>query len=126
MQTQDQKSIEGKSIGMSGSMEACIQICWDCYKICSQILSHCLEKGGKHADPKHIKLLADCARICDLSADFMLRHSDYHTSTCEVCVEICTACAESCKAIADDELMRTCVDVCRKCASTCEEMAAMH
>lgn len=123
MQTQSQKSTEIKSMEMSGEMEACIQNCLDCYKICSQLLSHCLEKGGKHADPQHIKLLEDCAKICNISADFMLRNSAYYSSLCEVCAEICIACAESCEAIADDEMMKQCVDICKKCASSCEKMA---
>lgn len=123
MQTQSQKSTEVKSMEMSGEMETCIQNCLDGYKICSQLLSHCLEKGGKHADPQHIKLLLDCATICEVSADFMLRNSDRHSSICEVCAEICIACAESCEAIADDAMMKKCVDACRKCASSCEQMA---
>ncbi len=123
MQTQSQKNTEVKSMQMSGEMDTCIQNCWDCYRICSQLLSHCLEKGGKHADPQHIKLLGECAKICNLSADFMLHKSDYQAAICEVCAEICIACAESCEAIADDEMMKKCVDACRKCASSCEQMA---
>lgn len=123
MQMQSQKSTESKTTGMSGAMEACIQDCLDGYKICSQMLIHCLEKGGEHAESQHIKLLEDCAKICNLSADFMLRNSEYHSSTCGECAEICTACAESCEAFADDEKMKKGAVVCRKCASSCDEMA---
>ena len=108
---------------MSSEMETCIQNCLDCYQVCSQLLSHCLEKGVKRAESQHIKLLGDCATICNLSADFMLRDSEYHSSTCEVCAEICIACAESCEAIADDEMIKKYVHACRKCASSCEKMA---
>lgn len=123
MQTQSQKSTQSKSTDMTGAMEVCIQNCLDCYKICSQMLIHCLEKGGEHAEAQHIKLLEDCAKICNLSADFMLRSSEFHSSICGECAEICTACAESCEAFADDEKMKNCAAVCRKCASSCDEMA---
>lgn len=126
MQTENQKNTDKKWMGASPSLEACIQNCLDCFQICSHTLVHCLEKGGKHADPKHIKLLGDCAKICNLSADFMIHHSDYHSSTCKVCAEICTACAESCEAFADDEMMKECAEICRKCATSCEEMAKMQ
>ncbi len=122
MQTQNQKSNEMKPMQMSGEMEICIQNCLDCYKICSQLLSHCLEKGGKHAESRHIKLVQDCAKICNLSAEFMLRNSVYHSSTCGVCAEICIACAESCAAFSDDEMMMKCSEACRKCATSCEKM----
>lgn len=126
MQTQNQKSTEKMSMGLSTSIESCIKSCLETYKISSSLLSHCLEKGGKHADPKHIKLLGDCARICNLSADFMIRQSDFYTSTCKVCAEVCTQCALSCESIADDEMMRACVEACRKCATSCEEMTKMN
>ena len=122
MHTQNQKNTEIKLMGMSSEMDSCIRNCWECYQVCSQLLSYCLEKGGKHADPQLIKLLGECAKICNVSADFMLHKSDYHSSICEVCAEICNACAVSCEAIADDEMMKKCVDACRKCAGSCEKM----
>ncbi len=38
--------------------------------------------GGKHAEPEHLNLLMDCARICVTNADFMLRKSKYYQQTC--------------------------------------------
>lgn len=126
MQTQSQISSDRKWMGVPSSMQICIQNCLDCFQVCSQTLTYCLEKSGKHAESQHIKLLGDCARICNLSADFMIRHSDYHASSCEVCAEICTACAISCDSFSDDEMMKACADICRKCAASCEDMAKKH
>ena len=127
MQTQTNTSTQGKWMDMPSSMQTCIQNCLDCFQECSHLIDHCLQKGGIHADPKHIKLLNDCAKICNLSADFMLRHSDYHDVTCKSCAEICIACAESCEAMAEqDEMMKACAQVCRKCAASCEEMSKMQ
>src|SRR3989344_5321677 len=82
----------------SSVMQECIQNCLECFQICSYVVEHCLNKGGGHADPVHIKLLDDCSRICNLSADFMIRHSEFHASTCDIwryltLVEISFACS---------------------------------
>jgi hypothetical protein len=76
----------------------------------------CLEVGGEHPAPDHIRLLQDCAEICQTSANFMLRVSDFHGSTCEVC-------AEDCERFTDDEMMQQCAQSCRSCAESCREMA---
>ena len=110
----------------NSSMQSCIDNCTECHQICIRMISHCLEKGGAHADARHIQLLQDCARICEVSASFMLRESSYHTLTCGVCAEICNACAESCLAFGDDEMMKSCAEVCQKCAASCEEMSSKH
>ena len=108
----------------TGQMQECIDNCTSCHATCMETLSHCLEKGGKHAEPSHIRLLADCAQICATSADFMLRGSDLHRLTCGVCAEVCRRCAEACDRLADDEIMRRCAEECRRCAESCRKMAA--
>jgi len=99
--------------------------CLDCHTMCLETVSHCLQMGGKHADPHHIGLLLDCAEICQTSANFMLRQSSMHGRTCGVCAEVCLACAEDCEKFKDDEQMMACAEMCRQCASSCEEMAEM-
>ncbi|MGH7518656.1 MAG: four-helix bundle copper-binding protein [Gemmatimonadales bacterium] len=110
---------------ISREMQECIEECLRCHGICLQTVSHCLELGGKHADPAHIGLLLDCAEICQTSANVMLRNSDRHQLTCRVCADICRACAEDCERIAgDDKMMKQCADECRRCQQSCELMAA--
>jgi hypothetical protein len=71
-----------------------------------------------------IRLLADCADVCQACADFMLRGSSLHGLTCEACSRICTACAEACEEIAGNENLAACAETCRSCASSCQSMAA--
>ncbi len=104
-------------------MRDCIEKCHSCHDICTETITHCLEMGGKHAEPNHIRLLLDCAEICQISANFMLRVSDFHGQVCEVCAEVCEHCAEDCERFKDDEMMQQCAEVCRSCASSCREMA---
>ncbi len=112
--------------GTTDEMQKCIQHCIDCHQVCIQTIQHCLTKGGKHADPQHIRLLQDCAQVCQTSADFMIRGSDLHGKACALCAEACIACAVSCEAMGDDEVMKTCAEVCRSCAESCQKMAAKH
>jgi hypothetical protein len=109
----------------SSAMQECIDICTSCHQTCLHMVRHCLEKGGKHAEPAHISLLLDCAQICATSADFMTRHSDQHTSTCRACADVCRACAASCNAMGDDEMMKQCADECTRCAESGATMAQM-
>jgi hypothetical protein len=77
-----------------------------------------MQMGGAHVEPSHIRLLLGCAEICQASANFMLRGSEFHGRLCAVCAEICEMCAESCERLGDDEQMRACIAACRHCART--------
>jgi hypothetical protein len=106
-------------------MRECIQECNSCHDTCTESVTYCLQMGGEHANPNHIRLLLDCANICETSANFMLRGSDLHPRTCEVCAEVCERCADSCEQFEDDEMMQHCAQVCRSCADSCYEMAGV-
>jgi len=107
---------------MNDHMRECIDRCQNCQEICLEAVSHCLEMGGEHAAPEHIRTLATCAEICDTAARFMLLSSRHHARTCDACAEVCEACAEDCARFEDDSMKR-CADVCRRCAESCHEMA---
>ena len=109
----------------SPKMQECIQECQTCSQVCLENVAHCLEKGGRHAEPGHIRLLLDCAEICQTSANFMIRGSELHGRTCGVCAAVCEACAQSCESFTDDAEMQRCAEECRRCAQSCREMAGM-
>ena len=91
---------------MSQEMVRCIEECQACHNICMESVQHCLQMGGKHAETHHIRLLLDCAEICQTSANFMLRMSDLHSRTCGVCAEVCERCAEDYEKFTDDPMMQ--------------------
>ncbi len=106
-------------------MQSCIQQCLDCYRSCTEaITGHCLEQGGDHVAPQHVRLMLDCADICQTSAAFMMRGSARHQQTCALCADICNQCAEECERLGDAH-MRQCADVCRTCATSCQAMSGM-
>lgn len=103
------------------AMRDCIEACNDCSDTCmNEAMTFCLEKGGRHVEPEHVRLMIDCADICRTAADFMLRSSAQHVAVCGVCAEICDACAESCEQVGE---MEECAQLCRRCADSCRQMA---
>lgn len=105
------------------SIDECITNCRACHEICLETQGYCLEKGDRHAAPKHQRLLQDCIQICQTSLDFLLRRSDHHGETCRACAAICEACAESCSEMKGDKQMERCADICSACAESCDQMA---
>jgi hypothetical protein len=114
---------EGKAMHhVSPEMQSCIDECLRCYSSClSSAMSHCLEVGGRHVEPKHMRLMMACAEICRTSAHFMLIGTEHHKHTCRECAEICEECAQSCAELGG---MDDCVAACRRCAESCRKMAA--
>ena len=120
---QNQSTTEAARNG-NYSMQDCIDACIECHRVCEETVIYCLQQGGEHTEPSHIRLLLDCAEICQTSANFMLRGSDLHMRTCGVCAEACEQCAADCERMGSDEQMRICAETCRRCAESCSAMAS--
>lgn len=110
----------------TAEMDRCIEACQSCHETCLESITHCLHLGGKHADPAHISMLMDCARICIADAEFMMMNSPLHGDVCAACAAVCDACADSCARLADERQMQLCADQCRRCAELCRAMATQH
>jgi hypothetical protein len=108
---------------LDDAMLKCIELCQDCHKACQETLIYCLQQGGHHSEADHIRLMMDCAEICQTSANFMQRGSDLHMHTCRACAEVCERCAEDCESMADDARMAACATMCRRCSESCRQMA---
>jgi hypothetical protein len=103
-------------------MQACIDACLSCYRTClGMSTGHCLEVGGDHARPDHIKLMLACSETCRATAHVMLIGSPHHKHLCAECADICADCAAECERLGD---MDACVQACHACAESCRTMAA--
>ncbi len=111
--------------GMRQQLEECIRLCLDCARACTETLAYCHEMGGDHVQPEHLRLLLDCEEICQLSAHYMLRGSEFHAQACGVCAQVCERCAEDCEQFLDDATMESCAELCSSCAESCMQMARM-
>lgn len=113
------------SLDVSGEMRRCIEDCLECHAFCERTAAHCLQMEGEHASREHQTALRDCAQICALSADFMIRESPIHAHTCAACAVACERCAGECERMAHgDAMMNFCSEVCRRCAASCRHMAS--
>ena len=97
----------------------CVELCQNCLSACMECFNHCLHLGGPHAGPAHLRLLADCADICRVTADFVLRASEFSNYPMGVCAFICERCADDCDALGGDAVMEDCARACRACHAEC-------
>jgi hypothetical protein len=114
--------MQSSQMTTSDEVRECLKDSLDCYQSCTETTMRCLSIGDKHAESEHIRLLMDCARICSINADFMLRNSTYYPQTCGITADICDECGDNCDRF-DDDFMKECASVCRRCAESCREMA---
>lgn len=104
-------------------MQECIDNCMECAAVCRTTIQHCLRQGGKLAAQPYIRLMADCAEICQTSANFMLRESDMHAHTCKACADVCERCARECQSMRENSLVSRCAEACQRCADSCRRMS---
>lgn len=97
-----------------------------CESICVQSIQHCLHMGGSHVDPSHLRLMEDCAKICEATATFLMRGSPQHNQVTAACASICELCAQSCDRFTGDAQMKACADECRRCAAACQQIAQVR
>lgn|SRR3989338_862887 len=100
----------------------CIDSCMLCWRDCNEVAETCLNRGNEYAVQGHVDILRTCARVCALSAELMLRNSEFASDLCELCSKIADKCAESCSNF-EDKFMKDCAEVCKETAESCRNMA---
>lgn len=75
-------------------------------------MARCLQLDGQHAEAAHLRLLVDCAEICQTSTNFMLRRSDLHGHTRAIGAEIYERCVQDCSQFVDAFQMQAYAEVC--------------
>ena len=95
----------------------------DAQEACLHCVQHCLREGGMHAEVRHIRTLLDAAELCQTTAAFMARESEFHPRLCAVTAELCERAAETCERIKDDQEMHITAKACRRAAESCRAMS---
>ena len=106
----------------SKQIEECIQHCIKCFQGCTEGIPHCLDKGGKHAEPSHIKLMMETADMCNINASFLLQEAKHAKEHCKLCATVCEDCSEACGSFSDDSKMKMMSENLKKCADSCRNM----
>lgn len=91
----------------------------ECHDACLEAFSlHCMKAGGNHMAREHIRRMISCSELCQLTANFLLRHFPMMQDLCDLCAEICKQCAASCKGM-HEPYMQHCVRACEEAARAC-------
>jgi hypothetical protein len=91
----------------------------ECHDICLETFAlHCMKVGGHHMAREHIRRMESCIELCNLTANFLLRHSPLTQELCDLTADICKQCAASCDGM-DDPKMNECVCACECAALAC-------
>jgi Domain of Unknown Function (DUF326) len=101
-----------------------IQRALECHCVCSETISHCLERGGSFATKPLPLSLMDCAQICQLTADLLLRGSPLRHLMTSICATACERSAQHCDRF-DDDILRQCAEACRRCAEACRDIESV-
>ena len=107
---------------LSDDLRRCVQATADCHQYSIETIAYCRHRGGAYADATHLRLLLDCAELCQTTTDFILRGSDLSPALCHLCAEVAERSALSCDQFGDDRQTRACAEACRRCALLCREM----
>ena len=92
-----------------------------CQESCMSWAMYSLKEGGDFAKLEHVRWLLDCADICSLAKNFLIRDSEYAGDILSICSYICDDCAESCETFFEDKMMKDCAMVCRNCGESCRD-----
>ncbi|MGK4005091.1 four-helix bundle copper-binding protein [Sorangium sp. So ce1036] len=106
------------------AIEECIRSCQSCHEICVETASLAVRMGGEHTEHEHVSLITDCAEICNVSLNSMLRNSTTSLDLCRTCADICDVCAADCERFVGNQQMQACARECRRCAQACRQMVA--
>lgn len=101
----------------------CVQAAADCHQFCIETIVYCRQRGGIYAEPVHLRILLDCAEICQTTTDLMLRGSDLSMALCHLCADAAERCAFSCDQFAGERQTRACAEASRRCALLCRELS---
>lgn len=120
-----QNSVElSPHLSSLNSTQSCMDVCTQCHQtLMHAAMQYSLISGGVHLEPRHFRLMINCAEICQTTANFHLSDSEFCRNLALMTAEICELCASSCKKIGD---LEECVQACLQCAQGCREMNRMN
>ena len=103
--------------------EKLMEILHHCASVCYDCANACLNESDVAMLTNCIKLDLDCAEICQHTASFLAKGSEFADQLLRVCVDICTACANECAKHDHMDHCRKCAETCRECAEMCGQIA---
>jgi Domain of Unknown Function (DUF326) len=109
---------EGKLPVSTASKTPYISTVQNCSLHCYKMLAMIAGKDRK----MQIKLLHDCACICNSQAIYTVMGSVFAKKHALICAEICDVCAKECQKY-PDQASQECAKICFDCAEACRQFA---
>lgn len=106
--------------------DECIDKCLASSRRCLETATYVIGQDHTSASSQRIVVLLDCAELCQVTANSMLRKSSQHALLCDACARLCENCAAACLEQGSDAVMRTCAETCRDCAQSCRDTVSMR
>ncbi len=105
--------------------EDCLKACADCAKACDMTFNHCYHEvvQGKKEHAKSMRLAAECAGFCGLSACMIAKMSPLMVYSCMACADACKTTYAEVEKFDSDE-MKVAAKKLRECEKSCREMVA--
>lgn len=84
---------------------------------CNVAVSHCVRRGGRHADPGHLGRLVDGIELGQTATELEQRRSPLLPAQLEVCAAAFGRVAESCARFPEDPVLAWCGQTCGSAAA---------
>jgi hypothetical protein len=97
-----------------------ILVCNQCANNCYSCFQSCLDEFHCEKKKKCLKILMDCALICEMTATLLSLNSQFIIEQISVCEKVCLACATECENFFEEYCLE-CQNVCRECYRECEK-----
>ena len=96
----------------------------NCQQVCMETAAHCMRMGSEYAEAPLLRLLWDCAYVCEMSSEYDRLESPMQArGAYEITAELCDRVAQRCASFQYDRILMMCADTCRRCALYCREKA---
>jgi hypothetical protein len=109
---------------MRDHVQACIEACREAHRICMETVTY-LPASSSRVAPEGIRLLFNCAEVCQMSATLLRDGWELNGRTGAISAEVCEESARYCDGLGEDPRIRDCAEACRRCAETCHRLAAV-
>ena len=103
------------ALGLDPDLESCVAACVACHAICLETVFQCLAAGRERAAARHVRILLDCAELCESAVHFMFARSPLQSRICALCADACRACERACRDMGGPQDLR-CAEACACCA----------
>jgi len=123
------ETFPGQEFAPSAQLVACIDACLSCAQSCTSCADACLSEEHVGELRRCIRLNADCADVCALTAAVLSRQTSPDPmlvrAVVQTCATACAACGAECEQHAQmHEHCAVCARACHECEQACRALLA--